>query len=170
MFVWLHPGEAGARAEPCVGGLWRSRGGRGDVGDHAVTHSRTAGVAAGLFLAFSYTFWSQAITAEVYTLHLLIVGAALAALLAWAERPTLGRLALFYAVYAIGFGNHLSMILLLPAFAALSADVERRPGAADPLRPRIIALAVAIAALGALQYAWNFRGLWAELEPPASTG
>ena len=29
-------------------------------------------------------------------------------------------------------------------------------------------MAVAIAALGALQYAWNFRGLWAELEPPAT--
>ena len=85
------------------------------------------GLASGLFLAFSYTFWSQAITAEVYTLHLLIVGAALLALLAWAEHPTVGRLALFYAIYAVGFGNHLSMVLLLPALAPFSCFVERRP-------------------------------------------
>ncbi len=169
MFVWLHPGEA-ARALNFASAVYGALA----VGVAAwvttlLTRSRVAGVATGMFLAFSYTFWSQAITAEVYTLHLLIVGAALAALLAWAERPTLGRLALFYAVYAIGFGNHLSMILLLPAFAAFLI-VERRPGATDPLRPRMIALAVGIAALAALQYAWNFRGLWAELEAPASMG
>jgi hypothetical protein len=114
----------------------------------------------------SHTFWTQAVTAEVCTLHLLIVGA-IVALLGWAERPTLGRLALFYAVYGIGFGNHLSMVLLLPAFAVFLL-IERRPGVADPLRPRAIALALAIAALCALQYAWNFRGLWTELEPPTS--
>ena len=33
-----------------------------------LTASTLGGIAAGLFLAFSYTFWSQAITAEVYTL------------------------------------------------------------------------------------------------------
>ena len=32
----------------------------------------------------------------------------------------------------------------------------------------MLLMAVAIAALGALQYAWNFRGLWADLEPPAT--
>ena len=32
----------------------------------------------------------------------------------------------------------------------------------------MLIMAVGIAALGALQYAWNFRGLWAELEPPAT--
>src|SRR6478672_4232214 len=35
-----------------------------------VSESVVAGVVAGLLLAFSYTFWSQAIIAEVYTLHL----------------------------------------------------------------------------------------------------
>ena len=46
--------------------------------------------------------------------------------------------------------------------------MHRRPGAADPLRPRMLVMAVGIAALGALQYAWNLRGLWTELEPPAT--
>ena len=126
-----------------------------------------AGVATGLFLAFSYTFWSQAITAEVYTLHLLITGAALLALLEWEKRPTVARLALFYAVYALGFGNHLSMILLLPGFV-LFLLMNRRPGQGDPLAPRMIVMAIVIAMAGALQYVWNFRALWWELVPPES--
>jgi hypothetical protein len=129
--------------------------------------STLAGIAAGLFLAFSYTFWSQAITAEVYTLHLLITGVALLALLEWEKRPTAARLAVFYAVYALGFGNHLSMILLLPGFV-LFLLMKRRSGQGDPLAPRMIAMAIVIAMAGALQYVWNFRALWWELVPPES--
>jgi hypothetical protein len=132
-----------------------------------LSESLFAGIGAGLFLAFSYTFWTQSVTAEVYTLHLMMVGAAALALISWADRPTQGRLALFYLLFAGGFGNHLSMALLLPAFTVFLL-MHRPPGAADPLRPRMLSVAVAIAALGALQYAWNFRGLWAELEPPAT--
>ncbi len=171
LFVLAASRRAGTRGQPRVCGFWRSCRRFGGVGlPHAWPNRRFAGVAAGLFLAFSYTFWTQAITAEVYTLHLLLVGAALLALLAWAERPTVGRLALFYAIYALGFGNHLSMILLLPALAVFLV-IQRRPGAADPLRPRMIACSRHCdCRLGALQYAWNFRGLWTELEPPASLG
>ncbi len=129
--------------------------------------STLGGIAAGLFLAFSYTFWSQAITAEVYTLHLLIVGIALLALLAWEKRPSLPRLAVFYGIYALGFGNHLSMILLLPGFI-LFLLMQRRRDRGDPLAPRAIFMAIAIAAAGALQYVWNFRGLWVNLAPPSS--
>ena len=50
-----------------------------------------------LLLAFSYTFWSQAIIAEVYTLHLTLVRALLLALHAYAARPSRGRLAIFFA-------------------------------------------------------------------------
>lgn len=167
LFVWLHPGEP-ARALNLASAVC----GAIAVGFAAwfttrLTDSLAAGVGAGLFLAFSYTFWSQAITAEVYALHLLILGAAGLSLLMWADTPTVGRLALFYAVFALGFGNHLSMVLLLPAFTVFLL-IRRRPGPADPLRPRMLLLAIAIAALGALQYGWNFRGLWADLEPPAT--
>ena len=132
-----------------------------------LAESRVAGAAAALFLAFSYTFWTQAVTAEVYTLHLLLTGLCLMMLLRWAEQPTTARLATFYAVYALSFGNHLSMILWLPAFTIFLL-VYRTPGRADPLRPRMMALAAVIAAAGALQYAWNFRGMWVEIEPPES--
>ncbi len=169
LFVWFYPGEP-ARAVNLVSAVF----GAIAVGLAAwlaarLAESLVAGIAAGLFLAFSYTFWSQAVTAEVYTLHLMMVGAACLALTAWADHPSVGRLALFYAVFALGFGNHLSMILLLPAFA-LFLLMHRSSGPGDPLRPRLLLMAVVVAALGALQYAWNFRGLWTELEPPASFG
>jgi hypothetical protein len=97
----------------------------------------------------------------------LIVGLALLALLEWEKRPTLARLAAFYGIYALGFGNHLSMVLLLPGFV-LFLVMQRRPNQGDPLAPRAIFMAVAIAVAGALQYLWNFRGLWVDLEPPAN--
>ncbi len=167
LFVWLHPGEP-ARAMNLASAVYGAIAvGLASWLTARLTESLVAGIGAGLFLAFSYTFWSQSVTAEVYTLHLMMVSAAGLAVMAWADRPTRGRLALFYAVFAIGFGNHLSMALVIPAFTVFLL-LHRRPGAADPLRPRMLMMAVGIAALGALQYAWNLRGLWAELEPPAT--
>ena len=128
-----------------------------------------AGAGASLLFAASYTFWSQAIIAEVYSLHLLFVALTLLLLLRWAQRPTVARLALFFAAYALGFGNHLSMILLLPGYALflLLADP---PGWRWILRPWIVALALAIAFAGSLQYLWNLRGLWRLPNTPPGLG
>ena len=120
----------------------------------AVSDSLLAGVAAGLLLAFSYTFWSQAIIAEVYTLHLAIVLACCLALYAYAERPTRARLAVFFAVYAIGFGNHLSMILLFVPFTIFLIQVT--PRRRTLFTASTMAMAVGIATVGALQYWPNF--------------
>jgi hypothetical protein len=120
-----------------------------------------AGLVAGLLLAGSYTFWSQAVIAEVYALHVLLASACLLALLAWKARPSTARLALFFALCALGFGNHLSMVLLLPGFALLLVSAAP-DGPLSMLRPRVLALAAAMAALFALQYAWNVRWLVAE--------
>ena len=75
---------------------------------------------------------------------------------------------MFFAVYALGFGNHLMMVLLLPA-ATLFLAVTMPGG----LRGRSCGRASSgspsrIAALGALQYAWNFRSMYTSLVPPAS--
>lgn len=124
-----------------------------------------AGVVAALLFASSYTFWSQAIAAEVYALHIALVAASLLLILRWADHPTHRRLAMFFACYALGFGNHLSMVLLAPGFA-LFLLIAAPHGWRSMLRPRVIALAAAIAAAGSLQYLWNLRGLWASVDPP----
>src|SRR5262245_53945586 len=124
----------------------------------AITGSLPAAVASALLFAVSYTFWSQSVTAEVYALHLAFVLASLLCLLRWERRPTLGRLAAFFACYALGFGNHLSMILLAPAFVVFLFMAAPR-GWRSLFEPRVIALAVALACVGALQYLWNLRTL-----------
>jgi hypothetical protein len=131
-----------------------------------VTASLAAGLVAALFLAFSYTFWTQSIIAEVYTLHLAIVGVCLLALAWFAARPSIGRLALFCVVYALGFGNHLSMIILFVPFAAFI--VITHPAPRELLRPRVVAMVVAIAVIGALQYTPNFLQVWSGVDAPAS--
>jgi hypothetical protein len=117
-----------------------------------LTEQAAAALWAALLLAGSYTFWSQAIIAEVYTLHVLLIAAVLVAAIRWRREPSLSRLALLYGLYALSFGNHLSMILLAPALLFLVRD--------RALTPRAAALALALAAAGALQYLWNFEALW----------
>jgi hypothetical protein len=128
-----------------------------------------AGAAAALLFAVSYTFWSQAIIAEVYALHAVFVSLTLLLLFRWQRNPSARTLATFFAVYAVGFGNHLSMVLLLPGFTAFL--LMAAPGGwRAVLRPRIIAIALVCAAAGALPYAWNFAGLWSMPHPPHGLG
>ncbi|HEX7085179.1 MAG TPA: DUF2723 domain-containing protein, partial [Vicinamibacterales bacterium] len=123
-----------------------------------LTGALVAGVTGGLLLAGSYTFWTQAIIGEVYTLHLLLTGLVLSALIWWSERPSLRRLAVVYGLYALGFGNHLMMILLAPAIVLFIAVTPG--GLRQMLSPRGLALAVVCAAAGASQYLWNASHLW----------
>jgi hypothetical protein len=71
--------------------------------------------ASGLaILAFSETFWSQAVSVEVYSLHLLFVGAVLLMLLRAHEERVPG---FWYAtgfLLGLSFTNHMTTILLLP--------------------------------------------------------
>ena len=127
--------------------------------------SVAAAIGAALLFAASYTFWSQAVIAEVYALHTALVALTLLLLLRWASAPATGRLFAFLAVYALGFGNHLSMILLWPGYALFVVLAAPR-GWRSMFTPRIIAMAAACAVAGALPYAWNLRTLWLLPDPP----
>ena len=132
----------------------------------ALTRTGVAALWAALMLAASYTFWSQALIAEVYTLEALFISLTLVAGLRWWRVPGRGRLAQLYAVYALSFGNHLGMILFAPALLWLLWDGRRR-ATFDPFSIRGLTLATLIACAGALQYAWTFYGLWAVAAPRA---
>jgi hypothetical protein len=133
----------------------------------AVSGSALAGAAVALLFAGSYTFWSQAVIAEVYGLHILLCSLSLFCLLRWGRQPDTPRLAVFFLVYAISFGNHLSMILLAPA-AVVYLAARAAGGFRSLLAPRVTALAGGAALLGALQYVWNLTALWHDLQPPGS--
>ena len=121
--------------------------------------------AAALLFAGSYTFWSQSIIAEVYALHACFLALTLWLLFRWEHDSTFGNLALFFAAYALGFGNHLSMILLAPGYT-LFLLMSAPEGWRSMCRPRVVALATLLACAGALQYAWNLHALWLQPGPP----
>lgn len=132
----------------------------------ALTGSVLAGAWAGLVLGASYTFWSQAIIGEVYTLHLCLTAVVLAVAAWWHRRPSFPRLAWLCGLYALGFGNHLMMVLLAPALLLL---IALTPGGRNQaFSPRGIALALGCAVLGASQYLWNASYLWQIADPVPS--
>ena len=134
----------------------------------SVTGSLAGGAAAGGLLAFSYTFWTQAVIAEVYTVHLALIALCLVVLYAYAAKPTRARLALFLGIYAIAFGNHFSMILLLVPFAVFL--LQATPAPASLFRPSVVSIALAAVAVGALQYAPNFMAVWDGYDAPTGWG
>lgn len=82
------------------------------------THPRSPLVAmlAAAALAFSRTFWSQAVVAEVYALHLLFIGALLLLASALLQRP--GARPIVWAMSfltGLALSHHLTAVLLLPA-------------------------------------------------------
>ena len=110
---------------------------------------------AALALAFSSTFWSQAVIAEVYALHNLLVAAILWLLLGQtgisevSQRPPKSLARRWQAVFflvGLSLTNHLTTALLLPAVAlALIWDRPR-------LRPRDWLIAGGLLLLGLSVY------------------
>lgn len=129
-----------------------------------VSRSLAGGALAGLLLAFSYTFWTQAIIAEVYTLHLALTGASLLALLAFEKHPSRTRLAVFFAIYALSFGNHYSMILWLLPFSLFL--IQAHPQPRHLLGPATIAMALALAMCGIALYAGEVVSAWTAIDAP----
>ncbi len=72
---------------------------------------------ASLVLLLSYTFWSQSIIAEVYTLATALISIALLVLLLWHEQPLKRRWLLLVLGFLLGagLGVHLFMLLIAPA-------------------------------------------------------
>ncbi len=72
-------------------------------------------VSSALLFAFSFSMWSQAVIAEVYTLHALLIGLFLVSIYQWLRRPeSLLFLLLPYFLLALSFSNHQLSIALSP--------------------------------------------------------
>src|SRR5688572_4339645 len=127
--------------------------------------SRSMAAVASLAAATGFPVWSNAITAEVYTLSALMSAWTVYLLMAWSaasakastsaeasadkSAPKHSHVLLYAAcaVFAAGFGNHLTIVGLLPA--ALLYGIARDRGV---LQPRVIGIAAIIGALGVAQY------------------
>ena len=104
-------------------------------------------IAAALAAATSYPVWSNSVTAEVYTLAAVLSGFAVYWLIAFAQTGAVWRLYAACAMWACGFGNHLTIVGILPA-AVIYGVVKDR----SVLRPRVAITAAIIGILGVLQY------------------
>lgn len=164
--VKVAPGDAAAAANLASAVCGALAAGGLTILAAGLSRSDLAGMFSGLLFAASYTFWSQSVTAEVYTLHIVCVAVTLIAFRAWADKPSPLRLGTAFGVYAIGFGNHLSMILTAPALVAFIASAHPR-GWRGLFEARTVAAALAAALAGAAQYAWNVAGMLSMPDVPA---
>jgi hypothetical protein len=118
----------------------------------------TAASAAALAFGLTPTFWRYAVVAEVYALHVLLVVLVADRFLAWRRSHRRRDLVLACALYAFAFGNHLTMVTLLPALAFLVLATRARV-----VREwRTVLPVAALTALAALQYAYP---LWRSADP-----
>jgi hypothetical protein len=92
--------------------------------------------------------WTISTEAEVYALHLMYVALFVFLGERWYRTRKAAYLGLLLLVYALSFGNHTSMIALLPAFAALILLAEPRVFVA----PKWIAVAAVALIIGLSQY------------------
>jgi hypothetical protein len=83
------------------------------------TYKIIAAATSSLFLAFSQTVWSQGLSVEVYSLHLLLISFTILFFLKALNEEKSSWWFLFAYTLGITFTNHLTTILLAPAFLFL---------------------------------------------------
>ena len=108
---------------------------------------RRASVCAALALGAGVSFWRSAVFAEVYSLAAVIVAATMALLLAWNGRSRPGLLLGATGIFALGLGNHLTIVGLVPACVLYVLIRNRRV-----LTPAVVAAASILLAAGVAQY------------------
>ena len=109
--------------------------------------SRPLSLAAALAAATSYPVWSNSVTAEVYTLAAVLSGFAVYFLIAFAQTGAHWRLYAACAMWAMGFGNHLTIVGILPAALLYGIYKDR-----SVLKPRVAITAAIIGVIGVAQY------------------
>jgi len=107
-----------------------------------------AAASAALSFAFTRALWTQAVVAEVYTLNAFLIGAVVLVLLAWHQTRKLWLLYLGIGLYALSFGNHMTVITLVPAVVYLVLVTDYRVF----LDPKKVAVMAGLVLLGASQY------------------
>ncbi|HZD25770.1 MAG TPA: DUF2723 domain-containing protein [Alphaproteobacteria bacterium] len=111
------------------------------------TGSLRFGVAAALIVGSAHLMAIQATEAEVYALNIAFVLTVIYLLTLFVDTERIGFFVAASAVYAISFGDHLMMVMLLPLFLVLTAFYHRLI-----LRPQPVLAILAFILLGASQY------------------
>ncbi len=110
---------------------------------------RVPAVGVALAVSLTPTIWGNALYAEVYPLHLLLMSATLLCAVDWESTRREWVLALGIAVYALSLGHHLTSVLLAPALILFLWRADRRV-----FRIRNLAIAAALLCGGLLSYGY----------------
>jgi hypothetical protein len=113
----------------------------------ALGSSRWTALCAALGLAAGVSFWRSAVFAEVYSLAAAVAGLSMALLLLWGQRQRPALLLGAIAATAAAFGNHLTIVGVVPAYVAYV--LWRNPRA---ITRRFAIAAALLIALGVAQY------------------
>lgn len=111
-----------------------------------------------LILAFSRTFWSQSVIAEVYTLNSFLLAVIMWLLLLWYEArrdeamPRLDNKYLLWAAFLFGLSltNHQMMLMCTPAFGLFALMVDKKIWK----KWKLILAVLGLSMLGFIVYAW----------------
>jgi hypothetical protein len=115
-----------------------------------ITKRRLPSAFTALFFAFSLTFWSQAVIAEVYAPNVFMIALTVWLLLRWEAKRRAAYLLLAALAFGLSLGTHLSNLGFAPAFALYVLLVDWRV----LKRPAVLAGALALFLLGCLQFLW----------------
>jgi hypothetical protein len=111
---------------------------------------RAAALASALLFAFSLTFWSQSVIAEVYAPNIAFIALTLLALLHWERTQRDRDFFLFALVFGLSLGTHISNLGFAPAFVVFILLTD--PSTLK--RPRWWFAAIAGFGIGILQFLW----------------
>jgi len=91
-----------------------------------LTKDKIGSLISTFLTGFTYVFWTQATEAEVYTLNIFYLLSVLYLFIQFYITKNSKYYLWGCAVYALSFGNHLSMITILPAIAFISLVTDYR--------------------------------------------
>lgn len=103
---------------------------------------------ASMSLALAPRIWFQGSITELYGLNALYVALVFYFLIAWSQSRKPLHFWLATVIYALSFGNHVSMILMLPAYIYIVSDVNVK----QVFSPRNFVIISVIVIISALQY------------------
>lgn len=158
VFTWLPFGDVAHRINLMSAAL----GALGIGGLYLITisllHPRTpspllrrAGASlVALLLAFSPTYWSQAVIAEVYAPNIALIALTLLALLYWERTRRDHHFFLFALIFGLSLGTHISNLGFAPAFILFVLLTDR----SVLKRPTWWLAGLAGFGLGVAQFAW----------------
>ena len=125
---------------------------------------RLASAVGTLAFGLSVTFWSQAVIAEVYTLHVLLTVLFLLVLLVWRGRRSDRYLLLAAFLGGLTMTNHLTSLFLLPSGLLFVAMVD----SSRLFKPGLLLKSAGLFFIGLLPYL--YLPLRASMNPPLAAG